>query len=95
MNILYQNMHLVTEWNSLIVGRLTMSSILNLESPINSLRNNSEETLNQELTFAAHLGLPAITFSLTSDRCTNIARILHNKVVQGVCYQVGGESWYC
>ncbi|KAK8387035.1 hypothetical protein O3P69_018003 [Scylla paramamosain] len=77
-----------SEWNSLIVGKLTMASILNLESPVNSLRMNSEETLNQELTFAAHLGLPAITFSLTSDRCTNIARILHNKVVQGVCYQV-------
>lgn len=70
-----------------------MSSILNLESPINSLRNNSEETLNQELTFAAHLGLPAITFSLTSDRCTNVARMLHNKVVQGVCYQVSGVSF--
>ncbi|MPC18736.1 Protein arginine N-methyltransferase 5 [Portunus trituberculatus] len=77
-----------SEWNSLIVGKLTMASILNLESSVSSLRMNSEETLNQELTFAAHLGLPAITFSLTSDRCTNIARIFHNKVVQGVCYQV-------
>ena len=69
-----------------------MSSILNLESPVNSLRVNSEDTLNQELTFAAHLGLPAVTFSLTSDRCANIARILHNKVVQGVCYQVSKGS---
>ncbi|XP_045600789.2 protein arginine N-methyltransferase 5 [Procambarus clarkii] len=77
-----------SEWNSLIVGRISPTAILNLESPVNSLRHNSEETITQELTFAAHLGLPAVMFSLSTERCTNIARIIHNRVVQGVCYQV-------
>ncbi|KAK7085467.1 Protein arginine N-methyltransferase 5, partial [Halocaridina rubra] len=76
------------EWNSLIVGRLSQTPILNLEAPCPSLRHNSEETLSQELTFAAHLGLPAITFTLATDRCTNIARLIHNRVIQGVCYQI-------
>ncbi|XP_042862384.1 protein arginine N-methyltransferase 5-like isoform X2 [Penaeus japonicus] len=77
-----------SEWNSLIVGRLSPCPILNLESSNNSLRQNSENTVTQELTFAAHLGLPAIMFTLTTDRCCNIARLVHNRVVQGVCYQV-------
>ncbi|XP_069940750.1 protein arginine N-methyltransferase 5 isoform X1 [Cherax quadricarinatus] len=77
-----------SEWSSLIVGRISATAILNLESSVSSLRMNSEETINQELTFAAHLGLPAVMFSLSTDRCTNIARIIHNRVVQGVCYQV-------
>ncbi|KAK3861183.1 hypothetical protein Pcinc_032814 [Petrolisthes cinctipes] len=77
-----------SEWNSLIVGRVTTAAVLNLECGVSSLRLNSEETLAQELTFAAHLGLPALTIPLTTDRCVNLARIIHNKVVQGVCYQV-------
>ncbi|ROT83022.1 Protein arginine N-methyltransferase 5 [Penaeus vannamei] len=57
-----------SEWNSLIVGRLSAGPILSLESSNNSLRQNSEDTVTQELTFAAHLGLPAIMFTLTTDR---------------------------
>lgn len=74
------------------MGRLSAGPILSLESSNNSLRQNSEDTVTQELTFAAHLGLPAIMFTLTTDRCCNIARLIHNRVVQGVCYQVCG-SW--
>ncbi|XP_068212824.1 protein arginine N-methyltransferase 5 isoform X2 [Palaemon carinicauda] len=77
-----------SEWNSLIVGRLSQVHILNLEASNQSLRLNSEEIINQELIFAAHLGLPAITFSLSTDRCANIARLIHNRTIQGVCYQI-------
>ncbi|KAG7173372.1 arginine N-methyltransferase 5-like, partial [Homarus americanus] len=77
-----------SEWNSLIVGRVSPNAILNLESPTNSLRINSEDTISEELAFASHLGLPAVMLSLSTGRCTNMARIVHDKIVQGVCYQV-------
>ncbi|MCL4145083.1 UNVERIFIED_CONTAM: hypothetical protein GTU68_061219, partial [Idotea baltica] len=76
------------DWNSLVVGRLTQTSCVLCESDVWSIRANHEAALQQELTYAAHLGLPAIMVSLTTPRCVNLARLLHNKVTTGVCYQV-------
>ncbi|XP_076069556.1 protein arginine N-methyltransferase 5 [Oratosquilla oratoria] len=75
-----------SEWNSLIVGRV--SNPADVESPVQHIRRNMEESIIQELTFAAHLGLPAIMISLKNDNCVNLARLVNNKVIQGVGYQV-------
>ncbi|KAK0078229.1 hypothetical protein PV325_002802 [Microctonus aethiopoides] len=70
-----------SDWNSLVVGKL--SPYINVDSKTPHVRENSEATLNQELSLALHLGLPAITFKLTDniDNNVNLARILNNKMV--------------
>ncbi|KAB7501407.1 Protein arginine N-methyltransferase 5 [Armadillidium nasatum] len=77
-----------SDWNSLVVGRLSQTSCVLCESEEWTVRSNHEAALQQELTYAAHLGLPAIMVSLTSARCVNLARLLHNRVAAGVSYQV-------
>lgn len=65
----------------MVVGKL--SPYINVDSKTPHVRENSEATLNQELSLALHLGLPAITFKLTDniDNNVNLARILNNKMV--------------
>ena len=80
-----------TDWNTIVVGQITHKSSLLCESDVPDIRFNNEESLKQELAYAGHLGLPAILVSLTTSRCVNLARIINNKVTQGVCYQVSGN----
>ena len=58
------------------------------ESDVWEVRANSEAAIQQQLLYAAHLGLPAIMVSLTTPRCVNLARLINNRVARGVCYQV-------
>lgn len=74
------------DWNNLIVGKL--SPYINVDSEDPVMRKQSEEALNQELAYASHLGLPAVTFSLRGDNQTNLARMVHNKMQAGSTYQV-------
>jgi protein arginine N-methyltransferase 5 len=74
------------DWNNLIVGKL--SPYINVDSEDLVVRKQSEEALNQELAYASHLGLPAITFTLRGNNQINLARILHNKMQAGSTYQV-------
>lgn len=69
---------LITDWSNLIVGKL--SSYLDLDHEDKFIRQQSEKLLEQELSFAGHLSLPAVMISLRKKN-TNLARVLHNKVV--------------
>ncbi|XP_049813018.1 protein arginine N-methyltransferase 5 isoform X1 [Schistocerca nitens] len=74
------------DWNNMIVGKL--SPYIDVDSPDDTYRKQSEETLAQELAYAAHLGLPAIMFTLRSANNVNLSRLLNNKLLAGCCYQV-------
>ncbi|XP_043248330.1 protein arginine N-methyltransferase 5 [Colletes gigas] len=68
------------DWNNLIIGKLSPHIKVDSKNPI--LRKNSEETLNQELSLASHLGLVGITFKLIKgiEHNVNLARIICDKV---------------
>lgn len=51
------------------------------------MRQESENMLEQELSFAGHLGLPAVLAPLRKNN-TNFARVLHNKVLVSPSNQV-------
>lgn len=77
------------DWSSLIVGLL--SRHLNLESENAAVRRGAEETLKRELSFASHLGLPAIMVPLTKLNNANLARNIY-----GYMLKVGhshGQVW--
>ncbi|CAH1270096.1 CARM1 [Branchiostoma lanceolatum] len=63
------------DWSTLIVGKL--SPWLQPDSEIESVRKNCEKALQQELSYAAHLSLPAILVQLRGTRCANLARYIH------------------
>lgn len=73
------------DWCSLIVGKL--SPWLQLDSPNDILRQNSEKAIMQELNFASHLGVPAIMISLNSSNCINLARTLNEHIQCGNNHQ--------
>ena len=57
-----------------------VSPHIDLDHEDKILRQESEKVLEQELSFAAHLGLPAVMVDLRKNN-TNLARSLHNKVL--------------
>ena len=61
-----------SDWGSLVVGRI--SPTIDVDSPLPSVRANSEARLMQELKYASHLGLPAIMLQLYGTNHTNLAR---------------------
>nr|CAG4634648.1 EOG090X028A [Alona affinis] len=65
-------------WSNLIVGKL--SSYIDLDHEDKLTRQQSEKILDQELSFAGHLALPAVMLPLRKKN-TNLARVFHNKVV--------------
>ncbi|NP_001383341.1 protein arginine N-methyltransferase 5 isoform 1 [Gallus gallus] len=60
------------DWNTLIVGKV--SPWIRPDSPLEAVRRNSEAALQQELDFAAYLGVPAVLLSLRGPHCPNLAR---------------------
>lgn len=70
----------------MIVGKL--SPYINVDSEDPVVRKHSEEALNQELTYANHLGLPAVMLTLRGNNQINLARIFHSKMQAGSTYQV-------
>jgi protein arginine N-methyltransferase 5 len=73
------------DWSTLIVGKI--SPHIDLDHEDNLLRQESEKVLDQELSFAGHLGLPAVLVPLRKNN-TNFARVLHNKVLSSPLNQV-------
>nr|CAG4638294.1 EOG090X028A [Cyclestheria hislopi] len=67
-----------SDWSSLIVGKISHYIDVDHEDPL--LRKQYEKTLDQELSFAGHLSLPAVMMTLRKSN-VNLARILHNKVM--------------
>lgn len=70
----------------MIVGK--MSPYIDVDCDDTTFRRQSEETLAQEMTYASHLNLCAITVTLTSPNHVNLARILFSKVSSAYSYQV-------
>lgn len=66
------------DWSHYVVGRV--SSWLNLESEVAHIRKNSEKVLEQELNYAAHLGLTTVVIEINSANCINLSRIIANKL---------------
>ncbi|XP_077503631.1 protein arginine N-methyltransferase 5 isoform X2 [Amblyomma americanum] len=73
------------DWNSLVT--LKISKWIDVDSPVESFRKASEEVLNQEMCYAAHLGVPAILIHVRSRRCVNLSRMLHNFIFASHTYQ--------
>ncbi|XP_037077517.1 protein arginine N-methyltransferase 5-like isoform X2 [Pollicipes pollicipes] len=74
------------DWNTLVVGKL--SAHLDLDSASDTVRQQSEAALAEELSFAAHLTLPAVTLRLHRARNMNLARHLYSRVVNSCSYQI-------
>ncbi|KAF5270034.1 hypothetical protein FQR65_LT05833 [Abscondita terminalis] len=70
-----------TDWNRLIVGKIT--SEVDVDSEVSHVANKSKAVLNQELGFAAHLGLPATMIKLNRRKNPNLASVLYNKMCCG------------
>ncbi|CAH0383631.1 unnamed protein product [Bemisia tabaci] len=75
-----------SDWNSMVVGKI--SPYITLDSINSKARKLSQETLVQELMYAAHLGLPAVTFRLTKPDNPNLARYIFSKIIPGCFYQI-------
>ena len=76
-----------------MVGKL--SPHLALDSPCHAVRRQAEDALAEELSFASHLTLPAVTLQLHGGPNTNLARHLYSRVVNSCSYQVptaGGQG---
>ncbi|XP_071958231.1 protein arginine N-methyltransferase 5-like [Antedon mediterranea] len=67
------------DWSSVIVGKI--SPWLQPDSHDETIRKNSEQALKQELTYAAHLTMPAVLITLTSFNCTNLGRCLYSHLL--------------
>ena len=67
-----------------------MSPYIDCDRGTEETKRNAEETLNQELSLASHLGLVAITFKLRGniDRTANFAKIIYNKLISSCHYYV-------
>uniref|UniRef100_A0A8C3M085 Protein arginine N-methyltransferase 5 n=1 Tax=Chrysolophus pictus TaxID=9089 RepID=A0A8C3M085_CHRPC len=74
------------DWNTLIVGKV--SPWIRPDSPLEAVRRNSEAALQQELDFAAYLGVPAVLLALRGPHCPNLARGLcaHLQGAPGVAW---------
>lgn len=70
----------------MIVGKI--SPYIDVDSEDQVFRRQCEEALLQELTFASHLNLCAISVTLTSMNHINLARALFSKVMSPYSYQV-------
>jgi len=75
-----------SDWGSLVVGRI--SPTIDVDSPLPSVRANSEARLMQELKYASHLGLPAVMLQLHGTNHTNLARLVSNHIAKGANFQV-------
>jgi len=69
-----------SEWSSLIVA--TLSKHLSLDSTVMSVRRTAEESLQKELNFAAHLGLPAVMVSLNAPNNVNLSRMIYSHMLK-------------
>lgn len=76
----------ISDWNSFIVAKI--SPYIDVDSPIETIRRQSEHTLEQELGYAYHLGVPAILLPLRGMNSCNLARMLYSKVLGVTQYQV-------
>nr|CAG4647716.1 EOG090X028A [Moina brachiata] len=81
---------LFVDWSTFIVGKV--SPFIDVDHEDKALRQQSERVLDQELSFAGHLGLPAVMMSLKKEN-TNLARILHNKVLPVLTNQARFHIW--
>nr|XP_033340412.1 protein arginine N-methyltransferase 5 [Megalopta genalis]XP_033340413.1 protein arginine N-methyltransferase 5 [Megalopta genalis] len=77
-----------SDWNHLIIGKISPYIRVDSKNPI--VKRNSEETLNQELALARHLGLVGVTFRLMGgiERNANLARIICDKVSSTCTLQI-------
>jgi len=73
------------DWSTLVVGKI--SPWLQLDAQYYHTCKNSELALKEELTWAAHLGLPAVMMPLRSSRCVNLARALNEQFVSNYYQQ--------
>ncbi|KAL8574524.1 hypothetical protein ACOMHN_005901 [Nucella lapillus] len=68
-----------SDWSNLVVGKV--SPWLQLNSTDAKILRNSEMALKQELSFACHLGLPALMIPLTNANCSNLARCVNEHIL--------------
>ncbi|ELU14784.1 hypothetical protein CAPTEDRAFT_161444 [Capitella teleta] len=73
------------DWGSLVVAKV--SPWIDVDSANPALRKNSEMAFDQELTYANHLGVPAVMLSIQSAECCNLARIINTHIFAGHNYQ--------
>lgn len=62
--------------------------LIQVDSEIDHVREKSVAQLQQELGFASHLGIPALMLPLRQSNNINLARILYEKMLNGLTYQI-------
>ncbi|XP_077538137.1 protein arginine N-methyltransferase 5-like [Haemaphysalis longicornis] len=79
------------DWSTLVTAKI--SEWIDVDSPVDSFRKMSEKFLQQELSYAAHLGVPAILMKVESCRCINLARILTDSLAAVGNHQFFYQAW--
>lgn len=79
------------DWSSLVTLRI--SKWIDVDSPVESFRKTCEKVLYQELSYASHVGVPAVILDVRSRRCVNLARMLHNYIMASTAYQLMFQAW--
>ncbi|XP_077537844.1 protein arginine N-methyltransferase 5-like [Haemaphysalis longicornis] len=79
------------DWGSLVT--LKISEWIDVDSPAENFRKMSEKVFLQELSYAAHLGVPAVLLKVESRRCVNMARMLADYLVNASSYQLMFQPW--
>eukprot|EP01114_Cavostelium_apophysatum_P020862 TRINITY_DN7112_c0_g1_i1.p1 TRINITY_DN7112_c0_g1~~TRINITY_DN7112_c0_g1_i1.p1 ORF type:complete len:622 (+),score=146.02 TRINITY_DN7112_c0_g1_i1:52-1917(+) len=72
-----------SQWSSVVVGKI--STWLQLDSPIEKTRKNARKVLQQELSWASHLSLPAVLLPPPTFNSANYAQIV-NQTLQSLLY---------
>lgn len=65
-----------------------LTPTIEVDSEVHHIRESSTHLLKQELGFASHLGIPAVMITLKHSENINLARILYNKILDNVSYQI-------
>ncbi|BFZ13310.1 hypothetical protein BsWGS_16351 [Bradybaena similaris] len=73
------------DWGTLVVGKV--SPWLRVDSKLYRARKNSEMALKEELTWSAHLGLPAVMIPLRDGNFVNLAQVLSEQIASSYYQQ--------
>lgn len=65
-----------------------LSPYIDVDSLDKTICRESEFALEQELSYACHLDVPAILFTLRGPNCANLARIVYSQILGLTQYQV-------
>ena len=75
-------------WSRLVVGKLTEWKVAKTGTHLE--KANEENSMNEELSYAAYLGLPAVFVPVTGANCSAIAKVIYGNLL--TCH-LGMSMW--